>query len=605
MGSRMSQTRSGGVDENRTAGPRPRFGLSTKIILFLAAVLIPLAALSWTISVRAIRDSMSDEFISKGTAIATSLANAGGDFILTRDAAPVWSLVEQFAGISGVAYVMVYDAEDTLIAHTFFPSVPPGIIEKNPVPAGVARQVREIVYRDPISGAQREIIDIGVPVRGGQLGTARVGMNKAMIRAAAERSGIYLLLAFAGVGVVTALAGVVFAGHITRPVAQLAAAARRVGQGNLTKLVAVTSKDEIGQLAETFNQTIVRLRAQVEAERDQERRNREELERNITRFLHTVKEISGGDLTKRGEVTTAVLGNVVDAINVMVAEIATIILGVRQAAIRVAASTSEMIGAVGQVTAGAQAQAGEVMTVSRAVEELTRSVRQVAEVAGASARAARQALEGAQRGNEALRDTLSGTERARAEVQIIAGRIKTLGNRSLEISEIVTTVDEIAAHINLLALNAAIEATGAGLAGARFATAADEVRKLAERCTKATRDIATLISAVRGETEDAIAAVERGTQEVETGYRMTVQAGKSLAEIAAVSEKSAALAQDIQQATQRQVQGVENVAVAVQSVAAVAVQAEQGAVQSRKTAEELARVAEELTSSLVRFKLTD
>jgi len=545
MGSRMSQTRSGGVDENRTAGPRPRFGLSTKIILFLAAVLIPLAALSWTISVRAIRDSMSDEFISKGTAIATSLANAGGDFILTRDAAPVWSLVEQFAGISGVAYVMVYDAEDTLIAHTFFPSVPPGIIEKNPVPAGVARQVREIVYRDPISGAQREIIDIGVPVRGGQLGTARVGMNKAMIRAAAERSGIYLLLAFAGVGVVTALAGVVFAGHITRPVAQLAAAARRVGQGNLTKLVAVTSQDEIGQLAETFNQTIVRLRSQVqtEAERDQERRSREELQRNITRFLHAVEEISAGDLTRRGEVTADVLGNVVDAINVMVAEIGAVMLGVRHAALRAASSANQMIGATGHMTVGAQAQVQEVMTVSSAVEELTRSVRQVAEIAEASARAAHQALEAAQRGDEAVRDSLAGMQRTRTEVQTIAKKIKSLGDRSLEISEIVTTIDDIAAQTNLLALNAAIEAAGAGEAGVRFAVVADEVRKLAERCAKATRDIAALIKKVQGETQDAIAVVERGTQEVETGYRVTVQAGKSLAEIAAVSQKSAALAE--------------------------------------------------------------
>jgi twitching motility protein PilJ len=406
---------------------------------------------------------------------------------------------------------MVYDAERRLIAHTFVPLVPPWIIEKNPVPAGVAKQVREIAYADPVSGAQREIIDIGVPMLGGRVGTVRVGMNKALIGAAAARSGNYLLLAFAGVAVLAALAGVVFARQITQPVAQVVAVARRVGQGNLTELVPVTSQDEIGQLAETFNQTIVRLRSQVqtEAERDQERRSREDLQRNITRFLHTVMEISEGDLTKRGEVTTDILGNVVDAINVMIAEIGTIILGVRQAAIRVAASASEMIGAAGQMTAGAQAQAREVMTVSSAVEDLTRSVRQVAEIAEASARAARQALEGAQRGNEAVRDGLGGMERTRTEVQIIARKIKTLGDRSLEISEIVTTIDEIAGQTNLLALNAAIEAAGAGEAGARFAVVADEVRKLAERCTRATRDIAMLIRRCR-ETQDAIAVVERG-----------------------------------------------------------------------------------------------
>ncbi|PYO55517.1 MAG: methyl-accepting chemotaxis protein [Candidatus Rokuibacteriota bacterium] len=257
------------------------------------------------------------------------------------------------------------------------------------------------------------------------------------------------------------------------------------------------------------------------------------------------------------------------------------------------------------MTVGAQAQVQEVMTVSGAVEELTRSVRQVAEIAEASARAAHQALEAAQRGDEAVRDSLAGMQRTRAEVQTIARKIKGLGDRSLEISEIVTTIDDIAAQTNLLALNAAIEAAGAGEAGARFAVVADEVRKLAERCAKATRDIAALIKKVQGETQDAIAVVERGTQEVETGYRVTVQAGRSLAEIAAVSQKSAALAQDISLATHRQVRGADDVAGAIQSIAAVAVQTEQGALHSRKIVEELAGVAGELTASLVRFKLAD
>ena len=593
-------TRTGEVAGDQPAGSKPRFGLARKIILFVAAVLLPLGAVTWAVSVWAIRESMTDEFTSKGTAIATSLATSGVDLILNRDASTVQDLVDKFAAINGVAYVMVYDAGKTLIAHTFHPVVPSGIVEKNLVPGGLATQVREVVYPDPVTGVGTAIIDIGVPMLGGQLGTVRVGMNKAVIMAAATRSGNYLLLVFAGAAVLAALAGVVFARRITQPVARLVAVARRVGQGDLTELVPVTSRDEIGQLAETFNQTIVRLRSQVhtEAERDQERRSREELQKNITHFLHTVEEISAGDLTRRGEVTADVLGNVVDAINVMVAEIGAVMLGVRHAALRAASSANQMIGATGHMTVGAQAQVQEVMTVSGAVEELTRSVRQVAEIAEASARAAHQALEAAQRGDEAVRDSLAGMQRTRTEVQTIAKKIKGLGDRSLEISD-------IAGQTNLLALNAAIEAAGAGEAGARFAVVADEVRKLAERCAKATRDIAALIKKVQGETQDAIAVVERGTQEVETGYRVTVQAGRSLAEIAAVSQKSAALAQDISLATHRQVRGADDVAGAIQSIAAVAVQTEQGALHSRKIVEELAGVADELTASLVRFKLAD
>ena len=91
-----------------------------------------------------------------------------------------------------------------------------------------------------------------------------------------------------------------------------------------TGTVKVSARDEIGQLAHTFNDTVVRLRSQVmtEAERDEERRKREELQRNIQRFLDTVMEIAQGDLSRRGQVTHDVLGNVVDSINVMVEEIA-------------------------------------------------------------------------------------------------------------------------------------------------------------------------------------------------------------------------------------------------------------------------------------------
>jgi twitching motility protein PilJ len=133
---------------------------------------------------------------------------------------------------------------------------------------------------------------------------------------------------------------------------------------------------------------------------------------------------------------------------------------------------------------------------------------------------------------------------------------------------------------------------------------ADVVRMLAARSPRATKGIGALIKNVQGETQEAVTVVEQGTYEVEAGYEVTVQAGRSLAEIAEISRKSAELAQDISLATQQQVRSAEGVASAVQSIAAVAVQTEQGSVQTRKIVEELAHVAEELTSSLARFKLS-
>ena len=583
----------------------PRFGLAAKINVFLAAVLVPLATITWFISVQTLRQRMTEEVTSKGTAIANSLASSGAERIVTRDASTVQGLIDQVARIGGVAYVMVYDPARTQIAHTFVPFLPPGLVDQNQVAGGASTQVREIEYADPVTNAPRRIIDVGVPMLGGTPGTVRVGMDRAIIDAAAARFGRFLFAVFAGVAVVAGTAGVVFARRLTRPIAQIVRVAERVGRGDLSETVKVDARDEIGQLAHTFNDTVVRLRSQVmpEAERDDEKRTREGLQRNIQTFLDTVMEIAQGDLSRRGQVTPDVLGNVVDSINVMVEEIASLLAEVRHAALRVTANATDMIGATDQMAGGAQAQALEITMVTRAVESMSRSVRNVATSAQAAAAASRHTLEAAQKGDQAVRDSLAGMQRIRGEVQVIARKIKELGDRSLEISAIVNLIEELASHTNLLALNAAIEAAGAGEAGLRFGVVADEIRKLAERAARATKDVAALIRTVQTETQDAVMAMEEGTREVEAGYHVTIRAEEHLTEIAGLATSSAELAQGISQTSAQQADGVEGVARSMQCIAQVAVDTEQAVLQTRRTVEDLVKLADELTRSLSRFKL--
>ena len=272
----------------RPAGssPRLRVGLLAKIIVLLAVVLVPLAAISWTLAVRTLRSNLTEEFTSKGTAIAEGLARAAVDMILTRDASTVQAMVDEVVAIRGVAYVFVHEHDKNVIAHTFAPRMPSGLIDLNPVPGDVASQVREISFVDPATRVERHFIDIGVPMLTGRLGTVRVGMDRAVIDASAARAGQLLLLLFGCVAVVAVAAAVLLARRVIRPVHGLGEAARRVGKGDLTKLVPVTSRDEIGDLAATLNDSIVRLRSlvQTEAERDQLRK--------LTRYMEQAYRIS-------------------------------------------------------------------------------------------------------------------------------------------------------------------------------------------------------------------------------------------------------------------------------------------------------------------------
>ena len=589
-----------------TTASRVRFGLLGKITLFLIAILVPLAAVSWTLAYRSLKDNLTREFTDKGSAIANSLASSGADLIVNRDASTVQAQVDEFAKINGVAYVMVYDAQFTLVAHTFAPVVPKGIVERNVVPGQSTKpQVKDITYVDPRTGREREIIDIGVPMLGGQLGTVRVGLDRSIITTAAVQSGNSLLLIFSTIAGVAVLAGVIFARRITRPMSALMSGAERVGRGDLSQLVPVTSRDEIGQMAVTFNDSIVRLRAlvQTEADRDEERRKREDLQQNIIKFLDTAVEIGKGDFTRRGEVTWDVLGNVVDAINLMVEEIGSLVGDVRKTALQVAAGSRDTIKITGDLAEAAQTQSADANHVTQSVTDVTVSVRQVADSADQSAKATRQVLQAASKGEEAVRNSLASMQQIRAEVQTISKKIKSLGDRSLEISDIVNTIQDIAAQTHLLALNASIEAAGAGEAGLRFSVVADEVRKLAERATQATRDIGTLIKGVQVETQEAVVAMESGTREVESGYEVSLKAEEALQEIGKISQASSELAGEISQASQQQVRGAEAVAGAVQAIARAATRTEQGVLQSRRNVEQLARLAEELTVKLSRFKL--
>ena len=380
--------------------------------------------------------------------------------------------------------------------------------------------------------------------------------------------------------------------HIAQ-VAQLATS------GNYQSRATVTTKEELGQLATGFNTMldyITTALAKAEGERD-------ELQKRLMVFLVLVSDVGKGDLTKRGEVTADMFGNLADAFNLMIQRFSQLMKQVRESAERVNKSAGTLRDSAGQMAGTAKQQADESRKTLSAVEQLTASMRQVSATAGASSESANQVLQATERGRVAVQETVQDMQSIRASVQRMSKQVKTLGDRSLEISQIVSTIREIASQTNLLALNAAIEAAGAGEAGARFAVVADQVRKLAESSTGATREIADLVKVIQTDTQEAVVAMEHETQAVEAGSASALRTGEVFKEISGIAQRSSELAQTIASAAVSQTASTDQVGRTIKDFAGGALETQKVTDSARVTVEDMAKLAEGLSSSVAQFKL--
>ena len=381
-------------------------------------------------------------------------------------------------------------------------------------------------------------------------------------------------------------------------IGQVANVAQLAAGGNYQARAKITSKDELGQMAASFNAMLDRITALVTSEGE-----RDEMQKRLMNFLVLVSDVGKGDLTKRGEVTADMFGNLADGFNLMVTRFGQLLKQVREAAERVNKSAGTLRDNAGQMAGTAKHQADESTKTLSAVEQLASSMRQVSETAGASSESAKQVLQATERGRVAVQETVQDMQSIRSSVQRMSKQVKALGDRSLEISQIVSTIRDIANQTNLLALNAAIEAAGAGEAGARFAVVADQVRKLAESSTQATREIADLVKVIQTETQDAVVAMEQETQAVEAGSASALRTGEVFNEISGIAQRSSELAQTIASAAVNQTASTDQVGRSIKDFAGGAVATQKATDSARVTVEDMAKLAEGLTSSVAQFKL--
>ncbi|MEW6542428.1 MAG: methyl-accepting chemotaxis protein [Nitrospirota bacterium] len=311
-----------------------------------------------------------------------------------------------------------------------------------------------------------------------------------------------------------------------------------------------------------------------------------------------------GDLTKRvpvnGRDEIAELGG---WFNVFIEKLQAMIGKVAHVTDKVASASVELSATAEQMAKGADSLTSRTAQTATAVEEMNATVGEVAQNSGKAATMAQETVQTAKTGREVVGETISGMQQISEAVTQSASIISALGKSSDQIGEIVRVIEDIADQTNLLALNAAIEAARAGEQGRGFAVVADEVRKLAERTTKATKEIGDMIRQIQQDTKGAVASMEEGTQKVVGGVSLVNKTGEALATIAERVTQTADMIRQIAVAAEEQSVATQQISGDLETVAKVSKESASGAAESAKASHDLSLLATELQNIVGGFKI--
>jgi twitching motility protein PilJ len=408
-----------------------------------------------------------------------------------------------------------------------------------------------------------------------------------------------ILIAF---GVALIVAFVAFRYMVFKPVVdeaeQLAMLCESVARGDLSSRVRTPSDTELGRVARAVNTMLDNTVPLVNS-----RQERDRMQASVMKLLAEVSGVAEGDLTVQAEVTEDVTGAVADSFNLMIGQLRQIIGQVQAASRQISTAVAELRDVTETLASGSDDQAAQAVEASVAIEEMAASIHYVSENASSSAAVAEQARTNAEHGTRAVTRTIEGMKAVRDQVQETAKRIKRLGESSQEIGEIVELIGDIGDRTSILALNASIQAAMAGEAGRGFAIVADEVERLADRATEATKRASMLVKATQGETAEVMTAMEDTTREVINRSNIANEAGVALGEIQGVSNRLAELLQAISDAAQQQARGSEQVAKSMNEMSAVTRNTAAGTKQTAAAINSLGLLVDNLNAIVTRFKL--
>lgn len=326
-----------------------------------------------------------------------------------------------------------------------------------------------------------------------------------------------------------------------RPLDHLRATVQRLAQGDDEARARLTSRDELGELGNAFDQMMdERVAAQAAIKRENE-----QLNNSVLSLLQAVAELSRKDLTVKVPVTEDVTGSVADALNLLTRETGKVLTEVSNISADVTSASLKVKEQADTVKEVAEVERREVEATAESLASAASAMGKIAELAQVCNTAADNAIKTTQQALQTVTATVGGINSTRDTIRETEKRIKRLGERSQEISGVVTMINTIAERTHILALNASMHAASAGEAGRGFAVVADEVQRLAESARQATAQIASLVNNIQVETADTVHTMNAAISQVVEGSKLAEQAGEQMQRTRASTAELVSMVQTI------------------------------------------------------------
>ncbi|MEL7406104.1 MAG: methyl-accepting chemotaxis protein, partial [Cyanobacteria bacterium J06558_2] len=405
--------------------------------------------------------------------------------------------------------------------------------------------------------------------------------------------------------IIAALARLI-AERATQPIVEAAETVGKIGQGDLSARVTVRGNDELADLSRNINKMtgqIEDLLFTQEAEAKQQRREKELLQQGVMGLLLDVEGAQQGDLTVRAQMTEGVVGSIADAFNATMRKLRGLLQEVQTVSSEVGQLSLAGEDSVRQLSESAINQTQEINQALGSIDEINQSVQTVANYAQEAAKIARSGSIQAKEGGVAMDATVDSIEKIRQTVADTSKKVKQLAESSQEIAQIVEIISGISEKTNLLAFNASVEAARAGEHGEGFRIVAEEVRRLADRITEATKEIQQLVSMIQTDTTSVLQGMETSTSEVVNGSELVNMTKFNLRSLAETTKQINAYLKYISTSTTDQTNTSQ---VVNQKISGIATVAQSNSTEAQQVVESLKTLvieAENLQSSVSQFKL--